>query len=176
MIRNPNGCKYQNYQSCGASEVTRDTVYICRANSREAKPVREWNMSQDKPCVSAKDPSSRQLGWVLFGHDFRFLTPCLLWGVSDYICVSIGFEGFKYEAPNTLLCCLPFKSHWSSEGDVETGSQIYALSGCRLESASFRHLVYSVFVIQKYCHALAWNSSFLLVDFARLTVMHLGLF
>lgn len=46
-------------------------------------------------------------------------------GVSDRINVSVGFEGFKYEAPNTLLCCLPFKSHWSlAEGDAETESQI----------------------------------------------------
>lgn len=41
MIGNPYGCKYQNYINCDAAEMPCDTVYICIANSREAKPVCE---------------------------------------------------------------------------------------------------------------------------------------
>lgn len=72
--------------------------------------------------------------------------------VSDYINVSIGFDSFKLKLQKPQLYCLPGPI---AEGDAETESQVYALFWCRLEYAGLRHLIYSIFIIKKYCQSMA---------------------
>lgn len=92
-----------------------------------ATPLLPHMPSQCQPHVSAKNPFSRQPCWVFFAWtsvssssptrsllfqetSFRAY---LLWGVSEFININIGFEVFNCKEPNTQLYCLPCKSHWT---------------------------------------------------------------